>query len=232
MKFNQIPEYLQPHVRKWSAMQLWLYCDVFTMTRGGKQYYRTNAQLAEAFGTDERTVRRIVSGFVAGGVLTAYQDGKMRILHAKHPDRWKEDSKVPGQQSPRTSKSAMEDSKVREGGQQSPKREDSKVPQVYQLSRPLSRPLSREGASLVFPWESDAFCEAWKEWIEYKQAQFKFKYKTTKSEQIALHKLHRDTHGDERNAIEAIASSIANGYRGIFPSNKSKGGQAGRNLNW
>lgn len=202
------------------------------MNSNSKQYYRTNAQLAEAFRTDERTVRRIVSGFVAGGVLTAYQDGKMRILHAKHPDEWKEDSKVPGQQSPRTSKSAMEDSKVREGGQQSPKREDSKVPQIEKLNREENRELNREGASLVLPWESDAFRMAWDEWVEYKKAQFKFKYKTVKSEQIALHKLHRDTHGDERNAIEAIVAAIASGYRGIYPSNKNKGGQAGRNLNW
>ena len=202
------------------------------MNSNGKQYYRTNAQLAEAFGTDERTVRRIVSGFVAGGVLTAYQDGKMRILHAKHPDEWKEDNKVPGQQSPRTSKSAMEDSKVREGGQQSPEMEDSKVPQIEKLNREENRELNRESASLVLPWESDAFRMAWDEWIGYKRAQFKFKYKTVKSEQIALHKLHRDTHGDERNAIEAIVSAIANGYRGIYPSNKNKGGQAGRNLNW
>jgi hypothetical protein len=85
---------------------------------------------------------------------------------------------------------------------------------------------------LFFPWESDEFMNAWAAWKEHKRAQFKFKFKTTKSEQIALHKLHRDTNGDETNAIEAIASSIANGYRGIFPSNTGKGKNVGRNLNW
>ena len=134
MRFQQIPDYLQLHVRKWSAMQLWLYCDVFTMNSNGNKYYRTNAQIAEAFETDERTVRRIVSGFVAGGVLTAYQDGKMRVLHAKHPKDWKEDSKVRGQQSPRTAKSP--DFEVRNGGQQSPRRRTAKSGKGGQQSPP------------------------------------------------------------------------------------------------
>ena len=139
-------------------MQLWIYCDVYTMQSNGSKYYKTNNQLAIAFQTDERTIRRIISGFVSNGVFKSYQDRKQRFLYAKKPEEWKEDSKVPGQQSPRTAKSAMEDSKVREGGQQSPFRGDSKVLQIEKLNREVNREDNTElekSDKLVFPFDSD-----------------------------------------------------------------------------
>lgn len=223
MNYYQIPEYLQQHVRKWSAMQLWIYADVHTMQRNKNRFYKTNAQLAEAFGTDERTVRRIINAFVNQGILTVYRDGNQRFLHAKEPCDWREDSKVPGQQSPWTAKSAKEDSKVRKGGQQSPKREDSKVLQIEKLNREVNREENRERGEIVLPWDSERFRNLWNEWKQDRRERRIKKY-THRGELAVLHKLYNQTNGNEQHAIEQIELAIANQWQGLV-FGKSKNGR-------
>lgn len=214
-------------------MQLWIYSDVYTMQSNGAKYYKTNQQLADLFDTDTRTVRRIISGLVADGALRSYQDGSRRFLSARPASEWGGQNCPPDRNVPRTAKSPGEDRIVRGGGQQSPRGEDSKVPLIEKSNREVNRELNREeSASLVFPWESLAFLDAWKGWKQYKQEQFKFKYKSVKSEQIALHKLHKDAKGNERIAIDAIAQSIASGWRGLFPESNSGGTKPGCNTDW
>ena len=233
MNFNKLPEDISREVKRWSAMQLWIYSDVYTMQSNGAKYYKTNQQLADLFDTDTRTVRRIISGLVADGALRSYQDGSRRFLSARPASEWGGQNCPPDRNVPRTAKSPGEDRIVRGGGQQSPRGEDSKVPLIEKSNREVNRELNREeSASLVFPWESLAFLNAWEGWKAYKQEQFKFKYKSVKSEQIALHKLHKDAKGNERIAIDAIAQSIASGWRGLFPESNSRGSKPGCNTDW
>ena len=233
MNFNKLPEDISREVKRWSAMQLWTYSDVYTMQSNGAKYYKTNQQLADLFDTDTRTVRRIISGLVADGALRSYQDGPRRFLSARPASEWGGQKCPPDSKVPRTAKSPGEDRIVRGGGQQSPRGEDSKVPLIEKSNREVNRELNREeSASLVFPWESLAFLNAWEGWKAYKQEQFKFKYKSVKSEQIALHKLHKDAKGNERIAIDAIAQSIASGWRGLFPESNSRGSKPGCNTDW
>lgn len=214
MNYYQIPEYLQRHVRKWSAMQLWIYADVHTMQKNKKRFYKTNAQLAEAFDTDERTVRRIINGFVKLGVMTVYRDGNQRFLHAKEPNEWREDSKVHGQQSPRTAKSAKEDSKVLNGGQESPFRGDSKVLQIEKVNREVNREDNRERGEIILPWQSKRFENLWNEWKQDRKERRIKKY-TRRGELAALHKLYNQTNGNEDEAIEQIELAIANQWQGV-----------------
>jgi uncharacterized protein YdaU (DUF1376 family) len=58
---------------------------------------------------------------------------------------------------------------------------------------------------------------AWNEWKEYKHTQFKFKYKTRKSEIIALKNLQTISNGKINEAIDIIRQSISNGWKGLFP---------------
>lgn len=232
MNFNKLPEDISREVKRWSAMQLWIYSDVYTMQSNGAKYYRTNQQLADLFGTDTRTVRRIISGLVADGALRSYQDGSRRFLSARPVNEWGGQNCPPDRNVPRTAKSPGEDRNVRGGGQQSPRGEDRNVPQIEKVNREDNRELNRESASLVFPWESLAFLDAWEGWKRYKKEQFKFKYKSVKSEQIALHKLHKDAKGNERLAIDAIAQSIASGWRGLFPESNSRGSKPNCNTDW
>lgn len=56
----------------------------------------------------------------------------------------------------------------------------------------------------------------WNKWIDYKKAQFKFKYKNQQSEQIALNELIQISNNDPVIADKIVNHSIANGYKGLF----------------
>lgn len=209
-------------------MQLWIYADVHTMQRNKKQFYKTNAQLAQAFDTDERTIRRIINAFIAQGILNVYRAGKQRFLYAKEPCEWKEDSKVHGQQSPWTEKSAKEDNKVRNGGQQSPKREDSKALQIEKLNKEVNREDNRE--KVFLPFNSDQFKSLWTEWKKDRKER-RIKNYTQRGEQAVLKKLYDATNGNEADAIERIEIAIANQWQGlVFGESKNsrtkRGGKA------
>jgi len=58
--------------------------------------------------------------------------------------------------------------------------------------------------------------ETWNIWIDYKKEQFKNKYKTTKSEQIAYNRLVALSNNDDAIARKIIEQSIANLWSGLF----------------
>jgi len=69
---------------------------------------------------------------------------------------------------------------------------------------------------LILPFNSDAFSNAWRAWINYKESQHKFRFKTTATEQIALKELAEKAGNHEQTAIKIIQQSIANGWKGFF----------------
>jgi hypothetical protein len=80
--------------------------------------------------------------------------------------------------------------------------------------------------TVVLPFESDEFRDAWNEWKEYKRTDHRFKYKTAQSEQRALMKLQNE-YTDQNEAIDAIHRAIANGWKGLV-FKQSKNGRANR----
>ena len=58
--------------------------------------------------------------------------------------------------------------------------------------------------------------EYWKEWIEYKSKEFKFKYKTIQSEQAAFNQLVDLSDKNSELAIKILKQSMANGWKGLF----------------
>jgi hypothetical protein len=66
------------------------------------------------------------------------------------------------------------------------------------------------------PFNTIEFAEAWQDWLEYKEQEFKFKYKSTHSMKAALKKLNRLAGGNEQKAIAIIEESMANGWKGFF----------------
>ena len=80
--------------------------------------------------------------------------------------------------------------------------------------------------TVVLPFESDEFLDAWNEWKEYKRTDHRFKYKTAQSEQRALMKLQNE-YTDQNEAIDAIHRAIANGWKGLV-FKQSKNGRANR----
>jgi hypothetical protein len=74
----------------------------------------------------------------------------------------------------------------------------------------------KEELPVVMPFESDAFQNAWRMWVEYKETQHKFRYKTNTTIQAALLELVKHSNGIENTAIEIINQSIGNGWKGFF----------------
>ena len=234
MNYAQIPDDILPKVRTWSAMQLAIWADVHTMCKAGMAYYRTNEQLAERFGADDRTVRRVVSQLIACGAITAEQDGKRRILQSvtdfaeRKRTKRSPDQLVPGPISPRTNQSAKEDQLVRKGGPTGPEMGDQSVLQVESIvesrveqlvekrPKPKKAKPERQFHDVVMPYDTDTFRAAWREWLDYKWAQHQFAYKRAQDEQTALHTLQKSSKNDERIAIHIIATSVANGWKGLF----------------
>lgn len=68
--------------------------------------------------------------------------------------------------------------------------------------------------SIVMPFDTPSFMEAWDLWLKYKQ-QLKDKY-TSIGEQGALKKLSELANGNVQIAIAIIHQSIANNWKGLF----------------
>lgn len=68
---------------------------------------------------------------------------------------------------------------------------------------------------LIFPFP-DSFRSAWIGWLDYKKEQHRFKYKSVKSEQIAINQLYEISEGDPGEAYKIIELAIANGWKGLF----------------
>jgi len=69
---------------------------------------------------------------------------------------------------------------------------------------------------VVWPFNSDQFINAWKEW-EADRRERRIKAYTTRGLQTALHELQTMSNNDERTAIRIIGQSIAKGWQGLFP---------------
>jgi hypothetical protein len=69
---------------------------------------------------------------------------------------------------------------------------------------------------IVFPFSEPQFLSVWGAWKKYKAQEHRFRYKSAQSEQLALHQLHNLSGGDCRAAVEIIAQSMANGWKGFF----------------
>jgi uncharacterized protein YdaU (DUF1376 family) len=59
--------------------------------------------------------------------------------------------------------------------------------------------------------------ELWNKWIDFKQTQFKFKYKSAASEQTGINNLIKLSSGNNVVAELIINQSIGNGWQGLFP---------------
>jgi hypothetical protein len=73
-----------------------------------------------------------------------------------------------------------------------------------------------EKGSLILPFESKAFFEAWQRWKAYKKKEHNFHFKSKESQQAALNRLKKASRGIEKEAFEVIEQSMANGWSGFF----------------
>lgn len=75
---------------------------------------------------------------------------------------------------------------------------------------------------IEIPFNSIEFIDAWNDWLEYKQEEFNFKYKSSHSLRAAFKKLYRLSNKKEDTAILIIEESMANGWKGLFSLKEEK----------
>lgn len=74
--------------------------------------------------------------------------------------------------------------------------------------------------------KNDQLKESWADWLEYKRTQFKFSYKSEKSERTGLKILMKEASNDIGTACAIIEQSIGNGWVGFQPLKDRKTGKA------
>lgn len=72
----------------------------------------------------------------------------------------------------------------------------------------------KEETELVFI--SNDWQQLWEGWVEHKRNQFKDKYKTKQSEQIAINQLVELAGGELETAQEIVKASVSNLWKGLF----------------
>jgi len=83
--------------------------------------------------------------------------------------------------------------------------------------------MKRQLTEVVLPFEGEKFLQAWQLWKNYKEAEFKFKYKSPYSEQAALNQLYKISNGNVLEAIDIIENCMGRRWEGLFkPINITK----------
>lgn len=235
MNYLQLPVEVLRRSANMSLSQVAIWADAWTWAQNDRKAYRTNAQIAEMLNITERSASRAIKELASiGAIEVRMLNGRQRLITAIHPDKWQTpDVDVHRRERPSTQTST--DVSVYPAPTQTsthPRRERPPTPDVdvhqeenreenriEKIKEKKARELKIE---IVMPWPSDEFAQAWADWKEYKRAEKGFKFKSPKTEQTALHKLQNDAERNERLAIFAIATSISNGWSGIFINAKLK----------
>jgi DNA-binding Lrp family transcriptional regulator len=211
--YLQLPTEAAAHLRRLSAVQLYIWADAWTFQQNGQQAYRSNAKLAQMLDISPRSVSRAIQGLHEAGMLSVriQQEGETikRYVTATLPTRTSPpDTNVVGVPTPTSGGYRHE----RHGGT------DTNVHIIDKKNREVNREVKRETRTreVVWPFDSDQFMNAWKEW-EADRRERRIKAYTTRGLQTALHELQTMSNNDERTAIRIIGQSIAKGWQGLFP---------------
>jgi hypothetical protein len=229
MNYLQIPSAVWPHLSHLSGLQLAIYCDAITWTSQGKEARRSNDTLAEMFGVTSRAISKAVARMVElGFVDVEVGPNNIRSIRPRttvHLNKRSPRTTVHPEQlftTPLNNCSPQHGTTVHGSPEQvftlvnhiEEQREEHRGEQKE--PKPKKAKPERQFHDVVLPWDTDTFRTAWREWLDYKWEQHRFAYKRAKDEQTALHTLQKSSKNDERIAIHIIATSVANGWKGLF----------------
>lgn len=104
-----------------------------------------------------------------------------------------------------------------------PRKENPNRTQTKSQNKPKKKPLEEEieeeiefENEIERPFTSEKFQILWQNWKDYRQREFRKKYKSSQSEQAALAHLVRISGGSEDISFRVIQQSIANQWMGLF----------------
>lgn len=239
MNYLQIPSALWPHISHLSGLQVAIYCDAVTWANQGKEARRSNDTLAQMFGVTSRAVTKAVARLCELGLVDLEAGpNNLRTIKPRttvhlndrsprtsvHPEQVFEATPNDCSMQPRTS---VLHSPERPFDLYNHREEQREEHREEPKAEPKKRKAERMVHDVVMPFDTDTFRAAWREWLEYKWHQHRFAYKRAQDEQTALHNIQKHSNNDERVAIHIIATSIANGWKGLF-ENSAKSYMGGR----
>lgn len=197
-----------------TAVDKILLADIDSFTGQGSSFFKCNATIAKEQGCSISTVKRALSKLMDRGLVEQVSyDGRTRHLRSKMNRE-------------------MDHPEPSDGSKW------SRLPAQNEPIDIQSRRTSIEpSTSMIYgALDTEDFRAAWRDWKEYKSIEHKFKFKSAITEQVALNKLITDTNGNTTTAIDAIRTSIANGWKGLFArpesSHRDRPADPGRALEW
>ena len=209
-------QFVQIPIEIWNLDQLHpnervLLAEVLNFEKQGKECFASNEHFADLLNVSEATARGYISKLVNAGFLVREGD--------RYNRRLRKSTQTNAQNS--ADECANPRKRVRKSTQTSA--QNSAHNRTY--NRTSNRTIKKDAHTrvVVLPFQTELFQSAWNEWKEYKRTDHRFKYKTAQSEQRALMKLQNE-HPTETDAIEAIHTAIANGWKGLV-FGKSKNGR-------
>ena len=179
-----------------------LLAEVLNFEAQGKECFASNAHFADLLNVSEATARGYVSKLVNSGFLVREGDRYNRRLRKSAQTS----AQIRADECVNSRKRARKSAQTSAQNSAHNKTDNKTLKESYKESAH-----TRE---VVLPFQTESFEAAWQEWKEYKRTDHRFKYKTAQSEQRALIKL-QNTHGTETEAIDAIHTAIANGWKGL-----------------
>ena len=187
-----------------------LLAEVLNFEAQGKECFASNAHFADLLNVSEATARGYISKLCNAGFLV------------REGDRYNRRLRKSAQTSAQIRADECVNSRKRARKSTQTSAQNSAHKLTSKLTSKESHNKSAHSRDVVLPFQTEAFEAAWNEWKEYKRTDHRFRYKTAQSEQRALIKL-QNTHGTETEAIDAIHTAIANGWKGLVFSQSKNG---------
>jgi hypothetical protein len=183
-----------------------LLAQVWNYVSSGLEFYQTNETLAADLAVSVSTVKRSLHNLTEKDYITvASFNGRNRRI-----DVTKQVQIEPADGSNRAGRKVKMN---QQAGQNEPTARSNRTP-IKKATKTSTKKRIDERKNLLYPFED--FEQIWQEWVDYKLTEHRFKFKTLKSEQTALHYLQKISKNDKDRATEIIGHSIANGYKGLF----------------
>ena len=174
-----------------------LLAEIDSFTGNGRSFMKSNDTIQDEYGISRNTIGRSLRKLADRGFVDVTFNGRVRCVTTRA-------GSIPkmGRQSTQNGEAASPNDTSTNTSKRT----------TYNTSK-------REG--VVLPFDSKEFADAWQVWLTERRERGTKKY-TQRGEQAALHKLQKDSQGDEATAIAIIHESIAHGWQGLFPLKNRK----------
>lgn len=182
-----------------TAIEKVLLAEVDSFTSRDQEYYKSNETIATELGCSVSSVKRAVTKLAdMGYVKRVAFDGRRRSLRSNIDP---------------AARSESTGSKLKWSGQPAQNEPAGRSKRTKSNTKKATKKESIKEVAL--PW--GGFGETWQAWREYKRAEHGFNFKSSKSEQAAIHNLQRISNDNAETAQAIIEQSIVNGWKGLFP---------------